>query len=101
MQNEQNRELFEVPPEESIWDTRRDMMSEEEVRELSEEKGKGAEGAVRADQSGQPGYQPGGDPGQRADMEGGVSGRLERKNAKEYEDVEQTDAKDWQKYDWA
>lgn len=99
--NERANEPFETQPEESVWDTREGMMSEEEVRQLSEERGKGEEGAVRADQSGEGGPQDGGDPAQRADLEGGVSGRLHRKNAKEYEGRPQQNAADWEKYDWA
>lgn len=101
MSSTDKREPFDTPPDESIWDTRETMMSEEQVRRLSEERGKGAEGDVRADQSGEVGAQDGGDPAQRADMEGGVSGRLKRKNAKQYEGVEQKKSKDWQKYDWS
>lgn len=99
--NKNAKEPYETTPDPSIWDTREGMMSEQEVRQRSEERGKGQEGKVRADQSGEGGPQDGGDPAQRADDEGGVAGRLKRKNAEEYEGTEQQNAKDWQKYDWA
>jgi hypothetical protein len=70
------------------WNTREGMMSEEEIRRLSQEKGKGAEGAERADQAGKVGPQPYGDAARRADQEGGPTGAFKRKNAAEYERID-------------
>jgi hypothetical protein len=84
-QNEDARELFDTTPEPNDWETRRNLMSEEEVRRLSEEKGKGADGAVRAHQAGHVGPEPEGEPSRRADMEGGVRGRFQGKLVQEFE----------------
>jgi hypothetical protein len=83
--NENARESFETQPEPSIWEKREEMLSEEETRRLSADKGKGQEGAVRADQKGRPGPQPEGNPAARADLEGGVSGQFHRKVLEESE----------------
>ncbi|HEY9791698.1 MAG TPA: hypothetical protein V6D22_14940 [Candidatus Obscuribacterales bacterium] len=83
------------------WNTRQGMMSEEEVKELSAERGKPEIGAVRADQSGRPGPQPEGDPSRRADAESGPSGKLKRKKAENDKNKPPTPPSDWTKYDWA
>jgi hypothetical protein len=59
-------------PEPNMWETREGMMSEEDVRRLSEEKGKGEIGNVRADQTVEPGPNEGADPVQRPDIEGRI-----------------------------
>jgi hypothetical protein len=110
--NEELREGFETQPPPSEWDTRDGMMSKEEIQQLGE--GRGCDPgyvAERAEQEGQEGYQEGGDPVQRADMEGGVAGQLKAKKARIKEvadeekanrgETEEVDAKDWTKYDWA
>ena len=110
--NDELREGYETEAEKSEWDTRSEMMGKEEVQRLAEERGcDPGYAAERAEQEGQAGYQEGGDPGRRADLEGGVSGQLKakkahlREQAKEEKsaqgETEEVDAKDWTKYDWS
>ena len=83
------------------WNTRENMMSEEEIERLAAEHGQPKIGKERADQAGHTGPQPYGDPSVRLDAEGGPQGKLLRKKDAENEHQEQPPAKDWTKYDWS
>ena len=86
----------------SDWDTRSGIMSEEEIRRLSAQKGKGELGASRADQSSKPG--PNAD---EPSLEGGRAGERRigsqedeaRRNSRQEEPPVPSD--EWTKYDWS
>jgi len=87
--NKKVTEPYEETPAPSEFDTREHMMDQGQCETLSADRGKGAEGQVRCDQSGRVGEQPEGEPGRRADMEGGPSAELKLKNLDKFKDDEQ------------
>jgi hypothetical protein len=63
------KELSDTPREIDEWETREGLMSEEDVRRLSHEKGKGLQGVSRSKQAGEVGPNA-----ERPGLEGGRAG---------------------------
>jgi hypothetical protein len=89
------REPTEVKSPRNQWETREGMMSEEEVAELSAEKGQAEIGLSRAGQAGEPG------PNAEAPSRPGGRRGEPDVNPKGKPIGTKTSSEDWTKYDWA